>query len=84
MFCPGSGSRNETKFGTRTGFMNDLTEPCFVLGGVAQFPENADETPPRDLSGQFGHQLDFRPLRSRPQTTQPGVSSLKGPNNQRP
>ena len=40
--------------------MNDLTEPCFVLGGVAQFPENADETPPRDLSGQFGHQLDFR------------------------
>jgi len=32
------------------------------LGGVAQFPEHADEASPRELSGQLGHQLNFRPL----------------------
>ncbi len=30
-FCPEWGSRNETTFGIRPGFMNDLTEPCFVF-----------------------------------------------------
>ena len=29
--------------------------------GEAASPEHADETPPRELSGQRGHQLDSRP-----------------------
>jgi hypothetical protein len=31
-----------------------------LFGGIAEFPENADETSPRELSGHVGHQLDFR------------------------
>src|SRR2546426_507184 len=31
-----------------------------LFGGIAEFPENADETSPRELSGHLGHQLDFR------------------------
>jgi hypothetical protein len=31
-----------------------------LFGGIAEFPENADETSLRDLSGQLGHQLDSR------------------------
>jgi hypothetical protein len=33
-FCPGWGSRNETTFGIRPEFMNDLVEPCFVFWAV--------------------------------------------------
>jgi len=33
------------------------------LRGIAELAENADEAPPRDLSRQFGHQLDFKPRR---------------------
>jgi len=31
-----------------------------LFGGIAEFPENADETSPRELRGHLGHQLDFR------------------------
>ena len=32
------------------------------MGGIARFPEHADEASPWELSGQVGHQLNFRPL----------------------
>jgi hypothetical protein len=31
-----------------------------LFGGIAESPENADETSPRELSGHLRHQLDFR------------------------
>ena len=34
MFCPGWGSRNETKFGLRLGLENDLAEPAFPFWAV--------------------------------------------------
>jgi hypothetical protein len=47
--------RNETKFGLRLGLQNDLSKPALPFRWrIADFPENADELPPRDLRGQTG------------------------------
>src|SRR5947207_1002518 len=53
---PRWGSRNETTLGLRPGLTNDRAEPALpLLGGIAQFPEHADETSPGELRGQPGH-----------------------------